>query len=128
MILDTSAVIAMLLGEPEAAALSARADAAPLRAISAANWLEAAIVADNRSAEASRSLVPLLDALAVEIVPFTAEHAALARAAHRRYGRGRHPAGLNMGDCFAYALAAERNAPLLFKGEDFRRTDIKAAL
>jgi ribonuclease VapC len=106
VILDTSAVIAMLLGEPEAAALSACADAAPYRAMSAASWLEAAIVADNRGAEAARNLTPLLDTLGVEVVPFTIEQARLARAAHQRFGRGRHPAGLNLGDCFAYALAA----------------------
>jgi ribonuclease VapC len=128
VILDTSAVIAMLLGEPEAQAISACAAGAPRRAMSAATWLEAAIVADNRSAEAGRSFAPLLDRLKVEIVPFTADHAALARAAHARFGRGRHAAGLNLGDCFAYALAQSRGEPLLFKGDDFRHTDVKAAL
>jgi ribonuclease VapC len=63
-----------------------------------------------------------------EIVPFTSEHAALARDAWRRFGKGRHPAGLNLGDCFAYALAKSRDEPLLFKGEDFARTDVKAAI
>jgi ribonuclease VapC len=128
MILDTSAVVAMLLGEAEAERFASVADAAEHRAISAASLLEASIVADNRSAVAAAEFDRLIARLDVEIVPFTAEQARLARAAHARFGKGRHPAGLNLGDCFAYALAAERGEALLFKGENFARTDVKAAL
>jgi ribonuclease VapC len=128
MILDTSAVLAMLLGEPEAERFASAVSAADRPAISAASLLEAAVVADNRSAVASAEFEGLIARLDLEIVPFTAEQARLARLAHARFGRGRHPAGLNLGDCFAYALAAERGEPLLFKGEDFARTDVKAAL
>ncbi len=128
MILDTSAVVAMLLGEAEAERFAAVADAAEHRAISAASLLEASIIADNRSAVAAAEFDRLIARLDVEIVPFTAAQARLARAAHARFGKGRHPAGLNLGDCFAYALAAERGEALLFKGEDFARTDVKAAL
>jgi len=128
MILDTSAVLAMLLGEPEAERFASAVNAADRPAISAASLLEAAVVADNRSSVASAEFEGLIARLDLEIVPVTAEQARLARLAHARFGRGRHPAGLNLGDCFAYALAAERGEPLLFKGEDFARTDVKAAL
>jgi ribonuclease VapC len=70
----------------------------------------------------------LLAGVGVEVVPFTAGQAALAREGWRRFGKGRHPAGLNLGDCFAYALARERGEPLLFKGEDFARTDVRRAV
>lgn len=128
MILDSSAVLAMLFGEPEAAALAEAAEQATERAISAASWLEAAMVADNRSAVASAEFAGLMARLDLEIVPFTASQAAVAREAHRRYGKGRHKAGLNLGDCFAYALAKERGQALLFKGDDFAATDIEPAI
>jgi ribonuclease VapC len=70
----------------------------------------------------------LLAQARAEVVPFTAEHAALALEGWRRFGKGRHPAGLNLGDCFAYALAKARGEPLLFKGNDFAQTDVKAAI
>lgn len=128
MILDSSAVLAMLFGEPEAAALAEAAEQATERAISAASWLEAAMVADNRSAVASAEFAGLMARLDLEIVPFTASQAVVAREAHRRYGKGRHKAGLNLGDCFAYALAKERGQALLFKGDDFAATDIEPAI
>jgi ribonuclease VapC len=128
MILDSSAVLAMLFGEPEAAAFAAAAEEANERAISAASWLEAAMVADNRSAVASAEFAGLMARLDLEIVPFTASQAMRAREAHRRYGKGRHKAGLNLGDCFAYALAKERGQTLLFKGDDFAATDIEPAI
>jgi ribonuclease VapC len=128
VIVDTSAVIAMLLGEPEAAALAQAVNAASNPAISAVSWAEAAIVAENRSAAAAAAFGPLMDRLRLDIVPFTAVEARLALDAHRRFGKGRHPAGLNLGDCFAYALAVARDEPLLFKGDDFARTDVKAAI
>ena len=128
MILDSSAVLAMLFGEPEAAAFAEAAEEASDRAISAASWLEAAIVADNRSPVAAAEFAGLMARLDLEIVPFTASQAMRAREAHRRYGKGRHKAALNLGDCFAYALASERGQPLLFKGEDFAATDIQPAI
>ena len=128
MILDSSAVLAMLFGEPEAAAFAEAAEEATERAISAASWLEAAMVADNRSAVASAEFAGLMARLDLEIVPFTANQAMRAREAHRRYGKGRHKAGLNLGDCFAYALAKERGQKLLFKGDDFAATDIEPAI
>ena len=128
MILDSSAVLAMLFGEPEAAAFAEAAEEATDRAISAASWLEAAIVADNRSSVAAAEFAGLMARLDLEIVPFTANQAMRAREAHRRYGKGRHKAALNLGDCFAYALASERGQPLLFKGEDFAATDIEPAI
>lgn len=128
MILDSSAVLAMLFGEPEAATFAEAAEEASDRAISAASWLEAAIVADNRSPVAAAEFAGLMARLALEIVPFTANQAMRAREAHRRYGKGRHKAGLNLGDCFSYALAKERGQPLLFKGEDFAATDIEPAI
>jgi ribonuclease VapC len=128
MILDSSAVLAMLFGEPEAAALAEAAEQATERAISAASWLEAAMVADNRSAVASAEFAGLMARLDLEIVPFTASQAVVAREAHRRYGKGRHKAGLNLGDCFSYALAKERGQALLFKGDDFAATDIEPAI
>jgi ribonuclease VapC len=128
MILDSSAVLAMLFGEPEAAALAEAAEQATERAISAASWLEAAMVADNRSAVASAEFAGLMARLDLEIVPFTASQAMRAREAHRHYGKGRHKAGLNLGDCFAYALAKERGQALLFKGDDFAATDIEPAI
>ena len=128
MILDSSAVLAMLFGEPEAAAFAEAAEEATDRAISAASWLEAAIVADNRSAVAAAEFAGLMARLDLEVVPFTASQAVVAREAHRRYGKGRHKAGLNLGDCFAYALAKERGQKLLFKGDDFAATDIEPAI
>ena len=128
MILDSSAVLAMLFGEPEAAAFAEAAEEATDRAISAASWLEAAIVADNRSSVAAAEFAGLMARLDLEIVPFTANQAMRAREAHRRYGKGRHKAALNLGDCFAYALAKERGHALLFKGEDFAATDIEPAI
>lgn len=129
MIIDTSAIMAMLQEEPEAPAMEEALAAARDIAIAAPSLVEATMVCEGRAGEkGARRLDALLARLSPEIVPFTAEHAALAREGWRRYGKGRHPAGLNMGDCFAYALARARNQPLLFKGDDFARTDVKAAL
>ena len=127
--MDSSALIAVLRNEPGSEIyLSALADAAPL-AISAATLVETAIVAEGKGgARAGLDLDALMRRLEIEVIPFTAEHAALAREGFRRFGKGRHPAGLNVGDCFAYALARARHQPLLFKGDDFARTDVKAAL
>ncbi len=129
LILDTSALMAMLYEEPEAAAIEAILARNPPCAIAAPTLLEAGMVSEGRGgAAAAARLDALLLRLAPEIIPFTAEHAALAREGWRRYGKGRHQAGLNFGDCVAYALAVQRNQPLLYKGGDFALTDVKAAL
>nr|WP_246522168.1 type II toxin-antitoxin system VapC family toxin [Neoroseomonas terrae] len=115
--------------EKEATAFASAMRDAESRVVSAATVVETAMVAEGRTGPAmGAELDELLGSMRAEIVPFTAEHAALARDAWRRYGKGRHPAGLNLGDCFSYALAKARNEPLLFKGDDFARTDVKAAI
>jgi ribonuclease VapC len=129
MIVDTSAVMAILRKEPDAPVLGAALARATRIAISAATLVELCVVAENRAGAAVWAEVEALMAdAAIEVAPFTAEQAALAREGWRRFGKGRHPAGLNLGDCFAYALAQERGEPLLFKGEDFARTDVRRAL
>ncbi|WP_198370350.1 type II toxin-antitoxin system VapC family toxin [Roseomonas rosulenta] len=129
MILDTSAVLAILKDEPEAAAFGDALSGARRVAIAAPTLVELSIVAESRAGEAVRSRIDaLLHSLDIEVVPFTAAHAAAALDGWRRFGKGRHPAGLNLGDCFAYALAKARGEPLLFKGDDFARTDVKAAI
>jgi ribonuclease VapC len=129
MVVDSSALVAIFFMEPDAPNYLQALQAAPSLCMSAANLLEIAIVIDN--AETSEQMLDLdlfLAEAEVEIVPVTARQARLAREAYRRYGKGNHPAKLNFGDCFAYALARERNLPLLFKGDDFTRTDLRAAL
>ncbi len=109
--------------------IEALSTAGPAIAISAANYVETAIVVDmNDQPELSARLQLVLDYWSIEVVPVTAEQAALARDAYRDFGKGRHPARLNFGDCFAYALAVATGRPLLFKGEDFARTDVTAAI
>jgi ribonuclease VapC len=130
LIVDTSALIAILRGEPDAARyVEALASASSVR-MSAANYVEAAIVVDaNRDPVLSRRLDDLLVAAEVSVEPVTKDHADIARAAYRDFGKGSgHPAGLNFGDCFSYALARASGRPLLFKGEDFSRTDVESAL
>ena len=128
MILDSSVIIAILRDEPDADALSAALESAEIRRVSAATYVESAIVIDsNRSALLSNLLDSLLGRSSIIIEPVTIEQARLAREAYRDYGKGRHKAGLNLGDCFAYALAKEKGEPLLFKGDDFRRTDVEIA-
>lgn len=130
MIVDSSTLIAILLREPDAEALATALLAAPVRRMSAANYLEAAIVADARARPTSRldAFDELISRAGIEVAPVTREQAESARDAYRRFGRGHHPARLNFGDCFAYALSKESGEPLLFKGEDFALTDVKRAL
>lgn len=129
MIVDTSALIALLRGEEDAPrfarALATRGE--PKR-ISAATFLETAIVIDaSRDAVASRRLDEVIQKATLVIEPVTAEQAHIARAAYRDFGKGSgHPAGLNFGDCFAYALAKAKGDALLFKGKDFGLTDVRA--
>lgn len=129
-VLDTSAVAAVVLGEPDAEALlSVMLDSAGDLLISAATRVEAGIVVEARHGpEAQADLRTLLDRLDVTVAPVDAEQAHAALGAWRRFGKGRHPAALNLGDCFAYALATVSAAPLLFKGDDFRQTDVASAL
>lgn len=130
MIVDTSALIAILRDEPEAGACARAIEAASDRRISAANFLEAAIVIDgSRDPVASRRLDDLLKEAGIVVEPVTAAQAGIARDAYRDFGRGSgHPARLNFGDCFAYALARVTGEKLLFKGDDFVHTDIRAAV
>jgi ribonuclease VapC len=130
MIVDASALIAILRDEPEAAACAKAIEAAPHRRISAANYVEAAIVIDgSRDPIASRRLDDLMSEAKLVIEPVSEAQARIARDAYRDFGRGSgHPARLNFGDCFAYALARATGEPLLFKGDDFAHTDIASAL
>ena len=128
MIVDSSALLAILLNEPEQIPFSDVIAAANSRRVSAATLLETTMVIEGRLGDRGGvALDRLASDLKLQIVPFTIEHLELAREAFRRFGKGRHPARLNFGDCFAYALAKERGEPLLFKGDDFSRTDIEAA-
>lgn len=126
MILDTSAVIAILKNEPDAAELVAALGRSPIRRISAVSYVEAAIVTDsNRDPLLSRRLDDLLRDTRTTMEGVTVRQAEVARAAYRDFGKRRHKAGLNFGDCFAYALAKEMDEPLLCKGNDFRHTDLE---
>ncbi len=128
MIIDTSAVLAILFGEPDAARYEEAIAMAWPRRMSVAALLEAAMVVESRGGiEAGRELDLFLETASIELVPVTTEQADAARRAWRRFGKSNHPAGLNFGDCFVYALAVTNQEPLLFKGEDFARTDIEAA-
>jgi ribonuclease VapC len=123
VIVDTSAVLAIFFEEPEAPRFAAVLATPGRKLISAANYLECAIQLDNTAEGASLELDAFLQDAGIEVAAVTHSQAQAARLAHRRFGRGRHPAGLNFADCFAYALARESGEPLLFKGEDFSRTD-----
>ena len=129
MILDTSALLAVLFDEPDADYFERAIASATTCRMSAANHLEAAMVVESRMGdEGGRQLDNFTATAEIELVPVTPEQAQAARLAWRRYGKGNHPAALNFGDCFAYALAETAREPLLFKGEDFALTDIEAAL
>lgn len=129
MIVDSSALLAVIMNEPdEPRVAAAMIDASALR-MSAANWVEAALVVDSRrNPRAKARFEDLIRELCVEVVPVTVEAAYRSRAAHADYGRGNHPAKLNFGDCFAYALAKLSGEPLLFIGNDFAQTDVEPAL
>ena len=129
MIVDTSALVAILKREPEQAALSAILETERNLSMSAATLFEAGIVIDSaRQPALSRALDDLIENSRIEIEPVTAEQARIAREAYRDYGRGSgHPANLNFGDCFSYALARAKREPILFKGDDFGFTDLRSA-
>lgn len=125
---DTSAIVAIAFNEPDAETYEQKVVDAPRRFISAATILELSIVIEARLGEAGAAELDLwLYKAGVEVVAVDAEQIAIARRAWRNFGKGRHPASLNFGDCFSYALAKSRNEPLLFNGDDFSRTDIEAA-
>ncbi|MHB1499927.1 MAG: type II toxin-antitoxin system VapC family toxin [Candidatus Dormibacteria bacterium] len=130
MILDTSAIVAIMRGELDADRYIAAISQAASPRISAGTYLETAMVIDaNHDPVLSRRLDDLLAAARVKVEPVTQRHAEIARQAYRDFGKGSgHPAGLNLGDCFAYALARDAKEPLLFKGNDFTETDIPPAL
>lgn len=128
MVLDSSALITILTAEPEANAFATAIAAASLRLLSAASLLETAIVIEARHGPAGgQKLDELIRTAHIQIEPVTIEQVTVARLAYRTYGKGRHPAGLNFGDCFSYALAKISDEPLLFKGNDFNQTDIQVA-
>jgi ribonuclease VapC len=127
MIVDTSALLAVFFGEPEAEDFARSIAGAEASRMSAANLLEAGIVADSQTdPRTGRQLDVLVASLHLRIEPVTERHARIARQAYLDFGRANHPAKLNFGDCFAYALAKSTGEPLLFKGDDFAQTDIKA--
>ena len=130
MIVDTSAIVAILRDEPEARTYAEAIAAAKSRRVSAVNYVEAAAVIDaSRSPIASRKFDDLFREAGLRIEPVTEAQARIAREAYRDFGKGAgHAAGLNFGDCFAYALAKATGEPLLFKGNDFGHTDISPAL
>jgi ribonuclease VapC len=126
MVLDTSAVLALLFNEADADAIEVALDRDAVRLLSAASCVEAAIVLEARLGEAGgREFDLLVHKAGIDIVAVTAEQAEVARDAWRRFGRRRHRAGLNFGDCFAYALAIVSGEPLLCKGDDFAKTDVQ---
>jgi ribonuclease VapC len=129
MIVDSSALIAILKREAQWAALSETLDATGISRISAANYLEASIVVDGwKNPILSREFDELIQRFKIQIEPVTFEQAKIARQAYRDFGRGSgHRAGLNFGDCFSYALARDRREPMLWKGDDFGHTDIRSA-
>jgi ribonuclease VapC len=129
VILDTSAIVAIVTREDDAARFETELAGAATVQLSAATLVEATMVIEGRGGErAGARLARLLDDLDAEVCPVTDRTARIAQAGWRRFGKGRHKAALNLGDCFAYALAIERDEPLLFKGEDFAATDVKRAL
>jgi ribonuclease VapC len=129
MILDASAIVAILRNEKEASRMTTTVANAAARRTSAVTYVEAAIVIDSGGDPiATRKFDDFFEVARIDIEPVTVEQAKLAREAYRDFGKGRHRAGLNFGDCFAYALAKVTGEPLLFKGDDFRHTDLEPAL
>jgi ribonuclease VapC len=130
MIIDTSAIVAILRAEPDAEVFARAIEGARTRRISAVSFVETAAVIDgSRDAVASRRLDELFREAELTIEPVTVVQARIAREAYRDFGKGSgHPAGLNLGDCFAYALAKEMKEAILYKGQDFGRTDVRSVL
>jgi ribonuclease VapC len=128
MVIDTSAVAALLFGEPEAERIAHAIASDPVRLISSFSALECAIVVEARKGEeGGRELDLLLHRAGIQVCSFESDHFELARRCWQRFGKGRHPAGLNIGDCCSYALAVMTREKLLFTGDDFSQTDVVAA-
>ncbi len=126
MIIDTSALIAILLGEPEASRIAIAINEDPKRVMSSFSLAEAGIVIEAKKGEAGgRELDLLTHRCQIEVVGFTEDQSEIARSCWRKFGKGRHPAALNIGDCCSYALSKFMNEPLLFKGDDFSKTDLE---
>jgi ribonuclease VapC len=126
MVIDTSAFLAILQNEPERRKFNEAIEAADTRSLSTASFVECSMILESRfGSDGVRDLDLFLAKAQITLVPVDADQADFARRAFREYGKGRHPAGLNFGDCFSYALARALDEPLLFKGNDFLQTDIK---
>jgi ribonuclease VapC len=129
VIVDASALLAIILDEPDADRFNrAISDELEDLLISSVNFVEAAIKADKKGIQTSAALDEIMRVSGIRILPPTIRQTRLARDAYARFGKGNHAAKLNLGDCFAYALSRARGEPLLFKGDDFRLTDVEAAL
>jgi len=129
MVIDTSALVSILQDEAERRSFTEAIERAASRVMSVANFVEVSIVVESRyGAEGLRDLDLLIDRAQIELAPVDLEQARVARHAFTRFGKGRHPAGLNFGDCFAYALSIVLGEPLLFKGDDFPHTDLISAI
>src|SRR5689334_9956726 len=129
MVIDSSALLAILTDEPERRTFNEAIQAADIRAMSAATLVETSMVIESRlGAEGLYDLDLFIERAGIEVIPVDREQAYVARRAFSRFGKGRHAAGLNYGDCFSYALAVMRGEPLLYKGEDFRKTDVVASI
>ena len=128
MVIDSSAIVAILLEEPEMDELLVAIASDPLRLMSAATFLETGVVPDGlKEQRETRSLDRFIEQGQIQVVPVDREQAEIARLAYRRFGKRNHAARLNLGDCFSYALARQMGQPLLFKGNDFSQTDIRSA-
>jgi ribonuclease VapC len=126
MVIDTSALVAILQNEPERRQFNEAIEAAEVRSMSTASFVETSIILESRfGADGVRDLDLFIGKAQIALAPVDADHAHLARDGFRKYGKGRHPAGLNYGDCFSYALARSQDEPLLFKGKDFSKTDVE---
>ena len=129
MVVDTSLLLAIFQDEPERRAFNEAIEEAATRKLSVANFVELSMVIESRfGTEGLRDLDHFLDRAEIRLVSVDVEQGKMARRAFSQFGKGRHPAGLNYGDCFAYALASVLGEPLLFKGQDFPQTDITPAL
>jgi ribonuclease VapC len=129
MVLDTSALLVLLNNEPAAEAFRAAVEADLIRLVSTATLVETSIVIESRVGEAGgRELDLLIHTASIQVVAVDAEQAEVARRAFWQFGKGRHAAGLNYGDCFSYALSKTSAEPLLYQGEDFRRTDVASVI
>lgn len=127
MVLDSSAIVAIELNEPAAEELITKMEMVPVRLVGPPTLVEVGMVLTRHRRDAARDIAEFLRKTEIRVVPFTEEHFQSALAAFLRYGKGRHPAALNLGDCMAYAVAKLADLPLLYTGDDFAKTDIRTA-